>query len=250
LPRSHTTSIEKQYQIVSLIVIRRVFKDLGGFSDLETWVDQQDAAWAVLYDMLGAAAMFLLVTAFARVRRMQEDAAPPPAAKSADLRLFVSLKRATAMLLGVLLIGLAALNVGRWLMHALVDPSAAGHAGDAAHLELDTYFFPAFFEAMIFTDVFLLIISIAFYDQYQYVFRNAGFVISTVLVRVALSSPRPYDLALALLAMVYGITILAIFQWFDRSDQRSEVDDVDDPVETQGDGSAMASERAAGPRIA
>ncbi len=69
---------------------------------------------------------------------------------------------------------------------------------------------------MIFTDVFLLIVSLAYYDRYEYVFRNAGFVISTVLLRVSLSSPKPYDLGLALIAMAYGVVVLAIFAAFGR----------------------------------
>jgi hypothetical protein len=67
---------------------------------------------------------------------------------------------------------------------------------------------------MIFTDVFLLIVSLAYYDRYEYVFRNAGFVISTVLLRVSLSTPKPYDIGVALTAMAYGVAILAVFGWF------------------------------------
>jgi hypothetical protein len=67
---------------------------------------------------------------------------------------------------------------------------------------------------MIFTDVFLLIVSLAYYDRYEHVFRNAGFVISTVLLRVSLSTPKPYDVALALIAMLYGLAILGVFACF------------------------------------
>jgi len=80
--------------------------------------------------------------------------------------------------------------------------------------DLDLFFFPRFFEFMIFTDVFLLIVSLAFYDRYEYVFRNAGFVISTVLLRVSLSTPKPYDVVLALIAMLYGLAVLGVFACF------------------------------------
>jgi hypothetical protein len=52
---------------------------------------------------------------------------------------------------------------------------------------------------------------LAYYDRYEYVFRNAGFVISTVLLRVSLSTPKPYDLVLALTAMLYGVAVLGVF---------------------------------------
>ena len=73
---------------------------------------------------------------------------------------------------------------------------------------------------MIFTDVFLLIVSLAYYDRYEHVFRNAGFVISTVLLRVSLSTPKPYDLLLGLIAMLYGLMVLSVFagySWIERS---------------------------------
>ena len=67
LTRSHTSAIGKQYEIVSLIVIRRVFKDIGEFRDPMTWLNQQDEAFMVLMDMIAAVLMFLLVTGFRRV---------------------------------------------------------------------------------------------------------------------------------------------------------------------------------------
>jgi hypothetical protein len=69
---------------------------------------------------------------------------------------------------------------------------------------------------MIFTDVFLLIVSIPFYERYEYVIRNAGFVISTVLLRFSLSTPKPYDLAIGLTAMVYGLAVLSVFSYLTR----------------------------------
>ncbi len=47
-------------------------------------------------------------------------------------------------------------------------------------------------EFMIFTDVFLLIISLPLFERYEYLIHNAGFVISTVLLRFSLSTPKPY----------------------------------------------------------
>jgi hypothetical protein len=75
---------------------------------------------------------------------------------------------------------------------------------------------------MIFTDVFLLIVSLAYYDRYEYVFRNAGFVISTVLLRVSLSTPKPYDVGLALIAMLYGLAVLGVFTCFAAIERRRD----------------------------
>ncbi len=207
IPRSHTSSIAKQYQIVSLIVVRRVFKDLGRFEDVDAWTEQPEASFALVLDMAAAVAMFVCTTAFERVRRSARRAADP-----ADLAGFVTLKRATALLLGVVLIGLAAWSLAFWVGGVW---SRLSDGGD--YVELDLFFFPQFFELMIFTDVFLMIVSIAYYDRYELVFRNAGFVISTVLLRASLTSPPPYNNALGLLAMAYGVAVLSVFAWYTRS---------------------------------
>lgn len=212
LPKSHTAAIEKQYEIVSLIVVRRVFKDLGGFESLEHWPEQIDAAKSVVLDMFGAAVMFLLVMVFGRLRS-RITRAP----LNRNTRPFVAAKKLVSVFLLALLGVLAVQNLGVWALSsaAMNEVERLGVRGlEVEPLELDRYFFPAFFEVMIFTDVFLLILSIAFYDRYELVFRNAGFVISTVLLRVSLTSPTPYDLGVAVFAMLYGLVVLMVYLCF------------------------------------
>ena len=210
LPTSHTSSVAKQYQIISLIVVRRVFKDIGALPDLESWVTQMEAASAVLFDMCGAVLMFLLVTLFTKLRTCVTKT--PVHRSLAD---FIRLKKVIALLLCVMLVVLAAYNLFTWMTSVFQARSAA----EPGHNDLDRFFFPDFFEFMIFTDVFLLIVSIAYYERYEFVFRNAGFVISTVLLRFSLASPKPYDVLLGIVAMAYGLIVLAIFAFFTRGRQ-------------------------------
>ena len=205
LADSHTGEVAKQYQIVSLIVVRRVFKDIGSFESFEHWLTETEAVKAVLTDMGGAVLMFVLVTIFTLLRRTI-----PKVAIQRDLVGFIELKKAVAVLLLVVLSGLALLNLAVWLR--VLPVSLLGLTQIPENVDL--FFFPLFFEFMIFTDVFILIVSLAYYDRYEYVFRNAGFVISTVLLRVSLSTPKPYDIGVALIAMAYGICVLAVFGWF------------------------------------
>ena len=205
LADSHTGEVAKQYQIVSLIVIRRVFKDIGSFESFEHWLTETEAVKAVLTDMGGAMLMFVLVTVFTLLRRTV-----PKVAIHRDLVGFIELKKAVAVLLLVVLSSLALLNLAVWLR--VLPVSLLGLTQIPENVDL--FFFPLFFEFMIFTDVFILIISLAYYDRYEYIFRNAGFVISTVLLRVSLSTPKPYDIGVALIAMAYGVSVLAIFGWF------------------------------------
>jgi len=212
LPRSHTSAIGKQYEIVSLIVIRRVFKDIGEFRDPITWLQQQDEAFIVLMDMIAAVLMFLLVTGFRRVS-LTVNHSPP----HHELDRFVAIKKSIAVLLCFVLLLLAAYNLAEWSASVFgLNWALGGEAKD-----LDFFFFPAFFEFMIFTDVFLLIVSIPFYERYEYVIRNAGFVISTILLRISLTTPQPYDLAIGLVAMIYGLCVLSVFSYFTRVNSSS-----------------------------
>ncbi|NBW87190.1 MAG: hypothetical protein EBR23_10300, partial [Planctomycetia bacterium] len=128
----------------------------------------------------------------------------------------IQLKKGVALLLLVVLVALAAINLCSWLgLTGSLPPALA-----AKPVDVDLFFFPRFFEFMIFTDVFLLIVSLAYYERYEYVFRNAGFVISTVLLRVSLSTPKPYDLLLALTAMLYGVAVLGVFACYSAMPKR------------------------------
>ena len=216
LPRSHTRSIGKQYEIVSLIVIRGVFKDIGEFEDPMNWMNQIDEATMVLMDMVAAAMMFLLIACFRRVNMTVFNMVSHD-----ELAKFVAIKKSIAVLLCVVLLILAAFNLVQW------TAGVAGWEGrwGTSVKDLDFFFFPVFFEFMIFTDVFLLIVSIPFFERYEYVIRNAGFVISTVLLRFSLTTPKPYDLGVAIVAMLYGLCVLGVFSMFTHIDAPSAKDE-------------------------
>jgi len=208
IPRSHTVSVGKQYEIISLIVIRRVFKDIGEFNDPAQWIAQAELASMVLMDMVAALLMFALVTLFRRISQTVVRSKP-----NSDLAGFLAVKKTVAVLLFFVLLLLAIYNVTQWAFETWAMSSGRIEAAK----NLDFFFFPSFFEFMIFTDVFLLIASIPFYDRYEYVIRNSGFVISTVLLRFSLSTPKPYDLAVSLVAMVYGLGVLGVFSYYTRT---------------------------------
>lgn len=211
IPKSLTTSICKQYEIISLIVVRRVFKDIGTFDDFGSWLTETETVKIVLLDMGGALLMFLAVTLFYRIRKSVTKAAT-----LRDLQGFIRFKKVLALLLGVVLILLAAGNLVAWFVSVM--PGAVG--AEKNLLNLEQYFFPAFFEFMIFTDVLLLIVSIRYYDRYEYLFRNSGFVITTVLIRISLSTAKPYDLAIALTAIFFGLCLISIFAYHTRVSDR------------------------------
>ena len=215
ISKSTTQSLGRQYEIISLIVIRNVFKDIADFETFRIVKDQLGKFADVLLDMGGGLVMFLLVAVFYHIRRRHLRAIPPPEGLTPELRTFITRKKAVALLLAVLLFGLAAYNLIRWSL----DVYLVATSGAAPTVDVRTIFYIDLFTVMIFTDVLILLFSMLRSDAYQLVFRNAGFIVSTILIRFSLTLEKPYDVELAVLAMVFGTLVLLIYTYFCRINQ-------------------------------
>jgi len=211
LPQSTTQSIAKQYEIVSLIFIRRFFKDIAELDDIGKLAQLSPDVMPVFLDVAAGLLMFLLVTVFLHFarRRVVSDTRPE---ESAELTKFISRKKAIALALAVLLVSLAAFS----LYEFGADVWAVVYHGAKARLDANTFFYTDVFTVMIFTDVLIVILSLAVSDRYELVFRNAAFVISTIMIRFSLTVALPFAAVLAISGMVFGILTLVIFNYHTR----------------------------------
>jgi hypothetical protein len=199
LPKSTTQSIAKQYEIVSLIFIRSFFKEIAelhGVNELTTFSRE---TWPVLLNVSAGLAMFLMVTIFLHAARRRSDV-DRPESELGELQIFISRKKVIALGLTVLLLGVAVQRVIEFLLGpAQVNPNS--------------FFYTDVFTVMIFTDVLIVILSLAVSDRYELVFRNGAFVISTILIRFSLTAAWPYSALLALMGMAFGICTLLIYNY-------------------------------------
>jgi len=213
LPQSTTQSIAKQYEIVSLIFIRRFFKDIAELDDIGKLTRFTPDIRTVFLDVGAGLVMFLLVTVFlhAGLKRTPPDARPQ---LPKELKKFISRKKSIALGLTVLLVSLAAYN----LFEIGSEAWNVIYHGAQAKLDPNT-FYTEVFTAMIFTDVLIVILSLAVSDRYELVFRNAAFVISTILIRFSLTVGRPTGALLALSGMAFGILTLVVYNYHVRISQ-------------------------------
>ena len=211
LPQSTTQSIAKQYEIVSLIFIRRFFKDIAQLDDIGKLAQLSPEMAPVFLDVGAGLFMFLLVTVFLHAgrRRPQQSTRSD---ESAELKKFISRKKAIALALAVLLVSLAAYS----LVDFVFQDSRAIYQGAKLSLDPNTFFYADVFTVMIFTDVLIVILSLAVSDRYEMVFRNAAFVISTILIRFSLTTERRYSALLAVTGMIFGIATLVIYNYHAR----------------------------------
>ncbi|MEC8425199.1 MAG: hypothetical protein VX000_15550 [Myxococcota bacterium] len=234
LPASMTISLGKQFEIVSLVLLRSVFKDVADFEALASVGNQQETLTAILWDMGGGAAMFALLAGFYHVSRRspRRAAVRPLTTMRPRVAHFVAHKRALALLLAVLLCLLAAGHLAGWLL----DTYHVVHLGQVSTLDVDRIFYEDLFTVMVFVDVVVLLLSMELDSAYPMVFRNAGYVVSTILLRFSLSLGKPWNVTLAVLAVLFGILVAATFRywrWLDRSRDAPApggVDGATDPV--------------------
>jgi hypothetical protein len=215
LPASTTRSIANQFEIVSLIFIRDVFKDIAAASDLVTQHRMGMDALPAFFDMWGGFLMFFMVGIFRHVARqhVQPSGTAIPSHGSAR---FIAQKKVVAIGLALLLLGMAIYNIGL-LVLAIHSTLLTGHGA----IESATTFYNDMFTVMIFTDVLILILSLVVSGQYALVFRNAAFVVSTILIRLSLTEGYPFGAPLALMAMVFGILTLLVFYYHMRLNEPS-----------------------------
>ena len=212
LPQSTTSSIAKQYEIVSLIVIRRFFKDIAELDDIGKLGQLSPEVIPVFLDVAAGLLMFLLVTVFVHAGRSRSRPDTRPE-QSLELKKFISRKKAIALALTVLLVTLAAYSLVVFTFEAW----QVIYGGAKARLDPNTFFYTEVFTVMIFTDVLIVILSLAVSDRYELVFRNAAFVISTILIRFSLTTERRYSAVLAVAGMVFGIVTLLIYNYHARA---------------------------------
>jgi hypothetical protein len=207
LPASTTRSIASQFEIVSLIFIRDVFRDIGKAGDLVIGHKLTLESLPLFLDMWAGFAMFFLVTVFQHVAQRRTEASVTSMPTRGTLR-FIGQKRVVAAGLATLLIGMAAYNLGL-LALAAVRMLLTGQGT----IETATNFYNDVFTVMIFTDVLILILSLAVSGKYELVFRNAAFIVSIILIRFALTEGYPYGAPLAIVAMLFGVLTLLVYNY-------------------------------------
>ncbi len=208
IPHSTVQSVASQFEIVSLIFVRGFFKDVAAVDDIGA-VRQPSAVMIPAMSDVGASVlMFLLVTVFQHVS-LSRRRADVSKAEPEELRRFIVRKKGIALALTVCLVAVALYS----LVEFARDSWHSISHGLPRDLEPNTLFYTDVFSVMIFTDVLILILSLVVSDRYELVFRNAAFVISTILIRVSLTAERPYGALLALMAMLFGIVTMLIYSY-------------------------------------
>ena len=196
LPNSFTVSVVKGYEIISLVLIRKIFKDVP-MVDLSGKFLSNSANIQFIYDLVGFVIVFFLIYLFKTI------AGKPKTPKIDNkLKKFISQKKAISILLVPVLIVLASLSFSDWV-NSLSNGSQAN---------IDFLFFVDFFTILILVDVLLLLISFRYTERYSQLIRNTGFIISTIMLRLSFAATGLTSIILLISGILFGVVILAIFK--------------------------------------
>ena len=208
IPKSTTQSIAKQFEIVSLIFIRKSFKDLAHLADVPKITTLTSEELHLLLDVGAGLLMFLLVTIFLKAVRTKVPPDKEPQAKSPELVKFIKRKEMIALGLTATYFILVISNLAAYATQVYGNIYHGGVPPDP-----NTFFYTDLFTVMIFTDVLIVILSITVADTYELVFRNEAFVIATILLRFSVTATRPYAAPLALIGISFGIASVLIYNF-------------------------------------
>ncbi len=210
LPKSTTTYIGKQYEIMTLIVIRRIFKDLSQLQLTPDWF-KVPSDLLLTYDLIATMVLFLLILLFYRLNR-KSTVDSETGELSSEIAQFIKMKTIIAKCLVPIFVLLAIFSLGEWIYDSFFSPN---HHMTSIQ-DVNKIFFDTCFTILILTDVLLLLISFLHTDKFNRVIRNSGFIISTILIKLSFGIDGLLNIILIVVAVLFGVIILAIHNQFDR----------------------------------
>lgn len=192
----------KQFEVFSLILLRRSFKELDQFQVEPlrwTFDTGRDAVQLIVVDATAALVIFLTLGLFYTLQKHQ-----PITQTDVQQRYFVSQKKMVSNVLLAVLAGLGA--------YAVVGPFV---------LDDVLPFFDTFYTVLIFTDILIVLISLRYSATYHVVFRNSGYAAATVMIRLALAGPRYLGAALGVGAALFNLGVAAAYNYVTPAVQES-----------------------------
>ncbi len=192
LPASVSVSMGKQLELFSLILLRDVFTEFSKLHEPLTWTDIKHVLPDMAWSAIGGFAIFVILGLFYRLHRYN-----PIIADAKEQTNFIRLKKITSLFLLVIFIGLIGTNISTYLLYQ--------------HPE---FAFATFFTVLIFSDVFFVLASLAYSRRYCILFRNAGFAVATLLLRLGFLGPPYMAAILGISAALFALGITTVYNNF------------------------------------
>ena len=215
LPKSTTIYIGKQYEIITLIIIRRIFKDLTKLEFNSNWFDFKANVNFTL-DIVATIVLFFLIFIFYNLNKKNEIN-QSKLQKTNDINSFIRLKNVFAIGLIPVFLVLSIYSLAHWIYESFFSLT---QIVDKIK-DINKIFFADFFTILILIEVLLLLFSFFLTDRFNKVIRNSGFIISTILIKLSFATEGILNTILIVAAVLFGVIILAIHNKYDTLEVKS-----------------------------
>ena len=205
IPRSFTTAVGKQYQIMSLIVIRKIFKDIPLVDLNANWIENSNNQ-QLIFDLVGVLIIFFLIYLF---KITKEKLPIKPVSDKLDR--FIASKKLVSIVLLPTLFAICIMSFVNWFSGVFIE--------ETFDENLNNLFFNEFFTILILADVFILLLSFQYTERYSQLIRNTGFIISTILLRLSFSVSGLTSILLIISGIVFGLIILLIYNAIEKDNK-------------------------------
>ena len=203
IPNSISEFIGKQFEVITLITLRSFFHDIADFNTSEAIHFQNPAFLSLLYDLGASIVMLGFTIVYYKIYNSSNN-------KEAirELNQFINIKKVVSLSMILVLLVLSVTSLFNWS----VDMLEAIKINDN-YPNPNTVFYEDFFSIMIFVDVLLLIISFTFHSSFFIIFRNASFIITTILLRMSLTIEKPMNYIIILIGFLFAIASFFLYRF-------------------------------------
>jgi hypothetical protein len=192
LEKSVSKSMHIQLEILSLILLRSGFKLLGEFPETITWEALQTNVFYVFTDAFGALMIFVGVLF---IKKFEKNLSI--CRSHVMLKNFIKIKKLVSLLLLVIFAVLIIIDIVNFFREK----------------ELFNLFY-AIYTTLIFSDVLLVLLSLRYSESYLVLFRNSGFALGTVIIRLTLDTKPPYN---AIMGVIATLFVLALVYFYNKA---------------------------------
>ncbi|MGA1665432.1 MAG: hypothetical protein ACO39U_00375 [Bacteroidia bacterium] len=217
LRQSTTFYIGKQYEIIALILIRGIFKDMTHL-DLQAGSFQTANNLELARDLGAVMLVFGMIFVFYKIsgiqqglkgiKAMDEDTIGP------NLRRFIRAKKILSLLLLLVFAFLSIQSLVQWLAESSKDVIQGVSSGNT--IDANAIFFDHFFTVLILSDVFILLFSLLYTEEFPTIIRNSSFVISTILLKLSFSAEGGMVQLFILTGVGFGVAMLYLANIYEK----------------------------------
>lgn len=201
IPQSISEFIGKQFEVITLITLRGFFHDIADFNFKNSFEITNTELISLAYDLIASLLMLGLTVIYYKVYQKNNKID-----NVNELTNFINIKKLVSIGMIFILLILSIGSFYQWLKEMMIALKIDNNYPDP-----NTVFYTDFFTIMIFVDVMLLLISFIYHFSFFTIFRNASFIITTILIRMSLTIEKPLNHLIVLAGFLFAIVSFYLY---------------------------------------